>query len=90
MNAKEWLEKEGLYDSNNITYSDRLKPLKYFNLSNTLDKYASYKTRELEEKIQSFRDKLENLQKEIVYDYENIISEIVLKEFDKHFNKEEQ
>ena len=54
MNAKEWLEKEGLYNSNNITLSDRLKPEKYFNLDDILDRYAIYKINKLKSKVKEF------------------------------------
>lgn len=77
MDAKKWLEKNFLFHSNGVP--------------NAMEEYASYKTKELEDKIQSFR---EYLKLSCIYfedesndtKYHKNANRQHLQNFDRHFN----
>ena len=85
MNAKEWLISKidyfskGEWNKHPVTVDDEF-------IASQMEEYASYKTKELEDKIQSFRELLySKLAKEQNWD----LGDIYL-EFDKYFNTKEQ
>jgi len=84
MNAKEIMQKYYLTKANYQSQDGS-----YFTVENievAIEEYASYKTKELEDKIQSFRELLySKLAKEQNWD----LGDIYL-EFDKYFNTKEQ
>ena len=98
MNAKEWLISKidyfskGEWNKHPVTVDDEF-------IASQMEEYASYKTKELEDKIQSFRDKL----KKCAYKKPKNINEIQemstfidtealgwLQELNSHFNIKEQ
>lgn len=91
MNAKEWLifKIDGYLEEYGQTgHDDHFMELQ-------MEEYASYKTKELEDKIKSFRDKLTKCMDEhysMEDDNTNIFTEAMgwRKEFDKHFNLKDE
>lgn len=81
LTAKEWLEKEYKSEENVITI--------FGNLSyGLIERYASYRTRELEEKIMEYRNNLKR-GSEISFAeaiYPEYTYSDMLKSFEKHFN----
>lgn len=69
MTEKEFIENNPIFHPNGVP--------------NAMEEYTSYKTKELKDKIQSFRKQLHTISKGIVY--KNILPDI-LEQFDKHFN----
>lgn len=88
LTAKEWLEKEGVYNSY-IDHSKQGEEIGLIQFSEIMEKYANYKNRILEDRIKEFRDSLLTI-KQSLTDYRELDAkeelDLLLQEYDKHFN----
>lgn len=91
LTAKEWLEKEGIYNSHDLGLSDQIengRNPQRFDLDNVMEKYANYKNRILEEKIIEFGKLLKNEQIHATNENITIGNKMhnLLSVYNEHFN----
>jgi hypothetical protein len=77
LTAKEWLEKEGFKEIESTSIEQSIAREVYYK---TLEDYANYKNKVLEDRIKEFSNLINNI------DYPDDVITDIKSQYDKHFN----